>query len=60
MTPSPHWSKLSWIESHSRWVLRAFFRRNLDTFSEDARRVANWAVLIGDVLLIWTLLKFVF
>ncbi|MEE8395007.1 MAG: hypothetical protein V3S29_03060 [bacterium] len=39
-----------WIEPESRLIINGLFRRNFDTFSDEARRVVNWGVLIGDVV----------
>ena len=48
-----------WIEPESRLIVNGLFRRNLDTFTDEARQAVNWSVLIGDVvavvILLWIL-----
>ena len=46
---------LKWIEPESRLILK-LLGRNLETFSDEARRTVNWAVLGGDILAVIILL----
>ena len=48
---------LKWIEPESRWIMSTVFRRNFDSFTDEAKRTVNWAVLGTDVLGIWVLLS---
>ncbi len=41
---------LKWIEPESRFLVNSVFRRNFDTFTEQAKRAVNWLVLAGDVV----------
>ena len=57
MEPSPRsWTDLRWIEPQSRWLLRTFFRRDVEVMTDSARRTTNWTILILDVLLLYVLL----
>ena len=48
---------LKWIEPETRWIMKTFFRRNFDAFTEEARRMANWGVLGADIAGLWVLLQ---
>jgi len=48
---------LKWIEPESRWLMRTLFKRNLDAFTDNARRTINWAVLAGDLLAVYLVLS---
>ncbi len=49
---------LKWIEPESRLIVNSVFRRNFDTFTDQARRTVNWAVLAGDVVAVIILLSY--
>ena len=48
---------LKWIEPESRWVMKTFFRRDFDAFTDEARKAVNWMVLASDLLGIWVILS---
>ncbi len=41
---------LKWIEPESRLIVNTMFKRNFDGFTDQAKRMVNWGVLIGDVV----------
>jgi hypothetical protein len=49
--------ELKFMEPQSRWVIRALFRRNFDTFVDSAKVRINWAMLLWDLILLYLLLQ---
>ena len=52
--------ELKFMEPQARFVMNSLFRRNYNTFTDGARRVVNWSVLIGDVAVAYLLLQIIF
>ena len=49
--------QLKIMEPQSRVVMQTLFRRSFDSFTDAAQRTTNWAMLIGDVVLVIVLLN---
>jgi len=49
--------QLKIMEPQSRVVMRALFKRSFDGFTESAQRTTNWAMLIGDIVLVYIVLN---
>ena len=52
--------ELKFMEPQARFVMSNLFKRDYNTFTDGARRMVNWAILIGDVAVAYILLQILF
>ena len=48
---------LKFMEPQSRFVISALFKRHFEGFTDGAKRMTNWAMLLWDIIIVYIVLK---